>query len=755
MLKRARLFMLLPALCLLWAGTAAARGGGGCLDAETPVVLPDGSGAIGALLPGQNVIRLRNGKPVPGRVQAVYTVHPTEALEVTAEGHTLRCTATHLFETGPGRFVEANRLRVGDAVDVWDGVRVHAAPVESIRHVAAHAAFRDLLVDSGGTFIANGIVTHNKGCFLPDTPILKADGSETAISRVQPGDALLAFTPEGQVVTAHVDNVLQHEETSYLEIEAEDVTLRVTEEHPFYVGGGVFQTACTLRVGDVVYAYDGAGLAAQQICAIKRVDAPVTVYNLQTDEPHTFFANGIAVHNKGGGGGGGGFHGGSSGSFHGGGYYGGAGRYASGYVGRQSGSPLGVIVCVVVLVLILGVVLSNSKGRHEDENLDFVYGKSAITPKEEKTRKLLEFIAKTDADFEADKLQTVTRDVFLKLQACWESREYAPMQALLMPYLYKQHCKQIAGLISQHEINKIADLKVLSVQIVNVRYTNEPNHREFTALITASARDHYVDDRTGAFRRGDTSAARFQEFWTFQRQGPVWRLRDIEQTRESSALKEENFFEPFTDGNVSQLYGDAASKTGQAGPWVESDVATKDSRIDRLLMFLVKTDGPIWDRAAMLERVRAVFLGVMAARESGMPQDVRMEDFFPDTGKALAGELARRQEKGTSEEHRNLCIRKVDLVLVRNYADNTKDEFTARVSAHAQRVLKRNGQTLSSDEDVVPFTEFWTFGRDGDQWKLKAVLPPAEGEAAVRAENVDEDASPEQLQWYYRQTRAN
>ena len=31
--------------------------------------------------------------------------------------------------------------------------------------------------------------------------------------------------------------------------------------------------------------------------------APIRVYNLMTDSPHTFFANGIAVHNKGGGGG--------------------------------------------------------------------------------------------------------------------------------------------------------------------------------------------------------------------------------------------------------------------------------------------------------------------------------------------------------------------------------------------------------------------------------------------------------------------
>ena len=53
---------------------------------------------------------------------------------------------------------------------------------------------------------------------------------------------------------------------------------------------------------DSVYALDGAGLSPQRILDIRRVCAPVRVYNLRTDAPNTFFANGIAVHNKGGGG---------------------------------------------------------------------------------------------------------------------------------------------------------------------------------------------------------------------------------------------------------------------------------------------------------------------------------------------------------------------------------------------------------------------------------------------------------------------
>jgi hypothetical protein len=56
---------------------------------------------------------------------------------------------------------------------------------------------------------------------------------------------------------------------------------------------------------------------------------------------------------------------------------------------------------------------------------------------------------------------------------------------------------------------------------------------------------------------------------------------------------------------------------------------------------------------------------------------------------------------------------------------------------------------------VAPWIEFWTFGRLDNEWKLKAVEPPARGAELIQTENVDEDSSPEQLQWYYQQTRAN
>ena len=105
-------------------------------------------------------------------------------------------------------------------------------------------------------------------------------------------------------------------------------------------------------------------------------------------------------------------------------------------------------------------------------------------------------------------------------------------------------------------------------------------------------------------------------------------------------------------------------------------------------------------------------------------------------------------------EFRNLCVRKVELILVRNFTDKTQDEFVARVRAHAQKILRRNGQVIRQDEDVVPFEQYLTLGRLDNRWKLKEILSAEAGQAAVKEENLDQDSSPEQVQWYYQHQRA-
>ncbi|MGD0623164.1 MAG: TIM44-like domain-containing protein [Thermodesulfobacteriota bacterium] len=866
------LFLLPPALS--WA-----RVGGGCLAEGTPVLTPEGAIPIEKLKVGDGVLSIAAGKAQLGRVLTRMEVQSDELLEVTIPGAKLRITSEHPVMVNQGEYLLAKLLKSGDPIYVVKKAHLALTAVQSIRPIRENQLAYNLLVSPGGTFAAAGIVVHNKGCFLPDSPILKADGTEVPIRTIRPGDRVMAFTPEGVLVRTTVRNIVQREVDEFVVLQTDRQTLRVTPEHPFYIGHGQFKTLEALKVGDVIWAWDGQLLAEQPILGLETIRERTPVYNLQTDLPNTFFASRFAVHNKGGGcfpagtlirtpqgqtpietltprnavlamdpqsrivkaevdellvtrsrilrietdcgvlrtttehplrrlegefaragelkagdrvlawfrgtlipatvlrstfemqeqqvynlrttwpntflagdfvahnKGGGSFHSSSS---------------RRGYSGGRSGGGssseeqmIGLITFVgIATFLVIFLVILKRASYQKRENLDFVYSSAAVSPKAMKTEKLLDFLSRQDPSLSPQELRKLAEATFRKLQECWQARAYEPMEPLLMSALFSQHKAQLDGLKRNHEINRIENLQVERVDLVNVRYTEKPAQREFTALVTASARDYYVDERNGKFLRGDRSPARFQEFWTFHRWGDQWRLREIEQAGESDLLKEENFVEMLTDQAIQEIYGEAAGKRGTAGPWLETTTEEKATRIDRMLNFLVQTDR-LWNRQQMLERARQIFLRVFLAEESGNPAQVPVADLFPGPAAALKNRIRQQQASGVTVEYRNLCVRKAELILVRNFADRTKDEFTVRVSAHAQKFVRQGDRVMREQPYVTPFEEYWTLGRLDEQWKLKEVMSPARGQKLIAEENVDEDSSPEQLKWYYGHPRAN
>jgi predicted lipid-binding transport protein (Tim44 family) len=374
-----------------------------------------------------------------------------------------------------------------------------------------------------------------------------------------------------------------------------------------------------------------------------------------------------------------------------------------------------------------------------------------VQKKAERTKKLIDFIYKNDQSISFDLFKKTANDTFLTLQKCWQSRNYDEMKPLMMTDLYQEHLQQINSMKRNHEINVMEGLKVDFVEIVRIRYYDKKEKREFTALIQASMKDWYMDDRSNEFIRGDDEPAAFQEFWTFQYDGKNWILRQIEQTKESDALTERNFVEMFTPEQMRQIYGEAESKdSGPVGPWVETDIKTRDDRIHRHLNFLIQTD-KIWDENEMKEIVRNIFIAYHVAREAGELGNIKN---FLSAGvfESLQETVDMWKSKGDSIEFRNLCVRRVDIVLLRNFSDNTKDEFTARITAHAQKVIKQNGNIVKQDEYVTPFEQYWTFGRKDNKWLLKEILPPAVSLSGKS--NIDEDASKEQMEWYYTKDRA-
>jgi predicted lipid-binding transport protein (Tim44 family) len=913
MRKQASLTVMM--IVLLTSVPAWARGGGGCLAKGTPIPTPAGAVAIETLRVGDPVWSVVGGKLQVGKVKALTETRADHYLEILAGDSKMVITPEHPVMAGPGEYRIARLLKVGNLVYRMSHGKLNAVPIRTIKSVRADQPAYNLMVMPGGTFIPADIVVHNKGCFLPESLILQSDGAEKPISSVRSGDSLLAYSPEGQIVQTKVRHIIRHTVDEYVLLTTERQTIRATAEHPFYVGHGAFKTLDILKAGDAIFARDGQSLSEQRILSLQRVRERVPVFNLQTDHPNTFFAGGVAVHNKGGGGGcfpagtmirtptgqtpienlsagdrvrafnpeggmveagveklfatrssviaietergtlrttpehpvglpggifleagklrpgqimliwndgiltgsairkprlEGGDEGrnnkqttslpGSSGlwaesfnpavvirtstqeseevvynlsvgpphTFLAGSFLvhnkggGGSSRSSSSRSGSSRSGSSGssndgvafIIFFVLMVVLIIILVAAVQRKPSKSENLDYLYPPATVAKKAVKTEKLLSFLSRQDPSLSLPELRQLAESTFRKLQECWGKREYDPMEPLLMRALFLQHTAQLQGLTRNHEINKIDDLKVEKVDIVNVRYTEKRDQREFSALITASARDYYVDDRNHKYLRGDKSSARFQEFWTFHCSEDRWLLREIEQSGESDLLKDENFVEMLTDQTLRGIYGEAAGKEGKAGPWLEKGAEEKATRTDRMLNFLVRTD-KLWNRQRMIERARQIFLSVFLARESGDPAQAPEADLFRDVAESLRTQIRQSQMDGMNVEYRNLCVRRAELILVRNFTDPAKDEFTVRISAHAQKIVRKGRQILSEQRYVTPFEEYWTFGRLDEAWKLKEVQPPARGEKMIAEENVDEESSAGQMQWYYRQTRAN
>jgi len=137
------------------------------------------------------------------------------------------------------------------------------------------------------------------GCFSSDTQILMADGTLKEINKMLPGDFILTRKSEADksLTKAKIKNVSSAQENGQLIING---NLKVTVDHFLWVNNN-WKQAGSVQIGDKLLGFDGKEVA---VSSIEWQSGKFTVYNLEIDKNHTFFAQGVWVHNQKGGGGG-------------------------------------------------------------------------------------------------------------------------------------------------------------------------------------------------------------------------------------------------------------------------------------------------------------------------------------------------------------------------------------------------------------------------------------------------------------------
>ena len=138
-----------------------------CFEGSTPVLVPGGRRMIAELRPGDHVLTLdvATDTVVTGTVQAVHRSRTQHWHAVAFGEHVVLATARHRFRVKDRGWVEARRLRPGDAVLRHDGPPSAVSGVTRRDDVAADS-WNLTVASYSSYFVGPGILVHNQGVDL-------------------------------------------------------------------------------------------------------------------------------------------------------------------------------------------------------------------------------------------------------------------------------------------------------------------------------------------------------------------------------------------------------------------------------------------------------------------------------------------------------------------------------------------------------------------------------------------------------------
>ena len=169
--------------------------------------------------------------------------------------------------------------------------------------VIAVISFAEGNTEMGLAQVANlvGIIfsMFNPACFTADTKVY-SDCGLVCIEDIAVGDSVWAYDFEtDETELKKVLNVWIKETDEILHLETSDgETIDTTTNHPFYVDGKGWVAAGDLEIGDTLVTAEGNEVEVTDI-EIERLAEPITVYNLEVEDFHTYFVGEceVLVHN--------------------------------------------------------------------------------------------------------------------------------------------------------------------------------------------------------------------------------------------------------------------------------------------------------------------------------------------------------------------------------------------------------------------------------------------------------------------------
>ena len=128
----------------------------------------------------------------------------------------------------------------------------------------------------------------------------------------------------------------------------------------------------------------------------------------------------------------------------------------------------------------------------------------------------LRHIRAMDPTFDEKSFKDLAEDLFFKIQGGWTRRDLSGIRAFLSPQMSEVFKEQIDRLIADQEINRLENIAVREVEIVEAG--QDRGEEYITVRFYANLLDYTVQEKTGKVVAGSSSdPVKFVEYWTLTR----------------------------------------------------------------------------------------------------------------------------------------------------------------------------------------------------------------------------------------------
>ena len=137
------------------------------------------------------------------------------------------------------------------------------------------------------------------GCFIAGTPVKTEDGQKN-IEKIKAGDLVYAKNTEtGEEGYKEVVRVFVKDVNKLVHLQIDETKIDTTTNHPFWIVGYGFKEAGDLKEGEKVLTATGEIKTITRM-EVEKLEVPVTVYNFEVQEWHTYYVSEmeVLVHNS-------------------------------------------------------------------------------------------------------------------------------------------------------------------------------------------------------------------------------------------------------------------------------------------------------------------------------------------------------------------------------------------------------------------------------------------------------------------------